>query len=48
MVRIFTRCLFLCNSYDCWLPSTDIEGKVEELPHMEKPWRVSSLDLVLD
>uniref|UniRef100_H2TGA2 SWI/SNF related BAF chromatin remodeling complex subunit C1b n=1 Tax=Takifugu rubripes TaxID=31033 RepID=H2TGA2_TAKRU len=28
------------DSYDCWLPSTDVEGKVEELPLIEKPWRV--------
>uniref|UniRef100_A0A674MJS4 SWI/SNF related BAF chromatin remodeling complex subunit C1b n=1 Tax=Takifugu rubripes TaxID=31033 RepID=A0A674MJS4_TAKRU len=33
------------DSYDCWLPSTDVEGKVEELPLIEKPWREGRGDL---
>ncbi|XP_028316401.1 SWI/SNF complex subunit SMARCC1b [Gouania willdenowi] len=28
------------DSYDSWLPSGEVEGEVEELPHVEKPWRV--------
>lgn len=28
-------------SYDSWLSSSDVEGEVEELPHPERPWRVS-------
>ncbi|XP_061662809.1 SWI/SNF complex subunit SMARCC1b isoform X1 [Syngnathoides biaculeatus] len=28
------------DSYDSWLPSNDVDGDVEELPHPEKPWRV--------
>lgn len=30
------------NSYDSWLSSGDVEGEVEEPPHPEKPWRVST------
>lgn len=32
----------LFNSYDSWLSSSDVEGEVEEPPHPEKPWRVST------
>ncbi|XP_028289577.1 SWI/SNF complex subunit SMARCC1b [Parambassis ranga] len=28
------------DSYDSWLSSSDVEGEVEELPHVERPWRV--------
>ncbi|XP_056153888.1 SWI/SNF complex subunit SMARCC1b [Lampris incognitus] len=28
------------DSYDSWLPSSDVEGEVEEQPHPERPWRV--------
>ncbi|KAF6717514.1 SWI/SNF complex subunit SMARCC1 [Oryzias melastigma] len=28
------------DSYDSWLSSSDIEGDVEELPHIQRPWRV--------
>ncbi|XP_070702512.1 SWI/SNF complex subunit SMARCC1b [Pempheris klunzingeri] len=28
------------DSYDSWLSSSDVEGEVEEPPHLEKPWRV--------
>ncbi|XP_067359219.1 SWI/SNF complex subunit SMARCC1b isoform X3 [Channa argus] len=28
------------DSYDSWLPSSDVEGEVEEPPHPERPWRV--------
>lgn len=28
------------DSYDSWLSSSDVEGKIEESPHSEKPWRV--------
>ncbi|XP_034016750.1 SWI/SNF complex subunit SMARCC1b [Thalassophryne amazonica] len=28
------------DSYDTWLPSSDVEGEVEELPHLERPWQV--------
>ncbi|KAM9738158.1 SWI/SNF complex subunit SMARCC1b [Menidia menidia] len=28
------------DSYDSWLSTSDIEGEVEELPHIERPWRV--------
>ncbi|AWP21764.1 putative SWI/SNF complex subunit SMARCC1-like [Scophthalmus maximus] len=30
------------DSYDSWLPSSDVEGEVEEPPHPERPWRVSA------
>lgn len=30
------------NSYDSWLSSGDVEGEVEEAPHSEKLWRVST------
>ncbi|KAM3858385.1 SWI/SNF complex subunit SMARCC1b [Diretmus argenteus] len=28
------------DSYDSWLSSGEVEGKVEEQPHPERPWRV--------
>ncbi|XP_077599100.1 SWI/SNF complex subunit SMARCC1b isoform X1 [Stigmatopora nigra] len=28
------------DSYDSWLPSSEVDGDVEELPHVEKPWKV--------
>ncbi|XP_037119213.1 SWI/SNF complex subunit SMARCC1b [Syngnathus acus] len=28
------------DSYDSWLPSSDVIGDVEDPPHPEKPWRV--------
>ncbi|XP_038144566.1 SWI/SNF complex subunit SMARCC1b [Cyprinodon tularosa] len=30
------------DSYDSWLSSSDVEGDVEELPHLERPWRVNA------
>lgn len=33
---------FFFHSYDSWLSSSDVEGQVEEPPHSEKPWRVST------
>ncbi|XP_057683293.1 SWI/SNF complex subunit SMARCC1b isoform X2 [Corythoichthys intestinalis] len=28
------------DSYDSWLPSSEVDGDVEEAPQLEKPWRV--------
>ncbi|XP_014898473.1 SWI/SNF complex subunit SMARCC1b [Poecilia latipinna] len=28
------------DSYDSWLSSSDVEGDVEDVPHVERPWRV--------
>ncbi|XP_047240787.1 SWI/SNF complex subunit SMARCC1b isoform X2 [Girardinichthys multiradiatus] len=30
------------DSYDSWLSSSDVEGDIEELPHLERPWRVNA------
>ncbi|XP_077405214.1 SWI/SNF complex subunit SMARCC1b isoform X3 [Vanacampus margaritifer] len=35
------------DSYDSWLPSSDVSADVEEPPHPEKPWRVHA-GFVLD
>lgn len=40
-LRLLPRWLSLCDSYDSWLSSSEVDGKVEELPHTEKPWRVN-------
>lgn len=34
--------LSLCDSYDSWLSSSEVDGKVQDLPHTEKPWRVNN------
>ncbi|XP_012991044.1 SWI/SNF complex subunit SMARCC1-like [Esox lucius] len=30
------------DSYDSWVSSSDVEGEVEEPPHIQRPWRVQA------